>query len=593
MSSFIGNYLRYNRLSRNVSIQQRIMEHREQYNTSPLIIIDLMYYDQLGGYLHRSSNEVKMRDLCGMSRQRLFQLENFVAQMKRWGAKLIFITNGPFLDISGQIIPDEDDSKGSSKDWRYAYQCGISDYLVEAHYSRVAADARFIPIERIWTESVAKIARRYGKILWSWDNTRHQEIAKYASVHEALAIISKNYALLMYSGLAFPRYKLWSLVDSNEATMETEEFDPLLVRRTLRLSAKQLRLLGAFVDYYNGTPTFANFLERMKIDDNKRSLFNSLANYVKKSAGNLQELDYLKFARDLFGEERYIEKFDELKSVCESYNVDKILLSTEQNNDSISMQLKKQDSFNYDIYHGIKITISITFVDYRYWQLNGEIDLFEIFMTLYQRISGVLLQHKNDPQLVRYVNIKRSHEEEYGTEELIPDFPKDFVVPSLEYMFEHAGLMRSSIPDFNLRLLRFITGLQFGADQLEFFCKTDQRSQLQDSVTLRYMVSLNMLTAFEADIFLVTMHKCRLEPPYNLPLPEELNLRAFHLYFTYIKLRTLIKHSFYTAGLDDSFMDECYLDGVAFQTMFQKWSEAGASDEFRYEVDRFKNYRLY
>lgn len=39
--------------------------------------------------------------------------------------------------------------------------------------------------------------------------------------------------------------------------------------------------------------------------------------------------------------------------------------------------------------------------------------------------------------------------------------------------------------------------------------------------------------------------------------------------------------------------DECYLDGVAFQTMFQKWSEAGASDEFRYEVDRFKNYRLY
>lgn len=66
-----------------------------------------------------------------------------------------------------------------------------------------------------------------------------------------------------------------------------------------------------------------------------------------------------------------------------------------------------------------------------------------------------------------------------------------------------------------------------------------------------------MLNAFEADIFLVTMHKCRLEPPYNLPLPEELNLRAFHLYFTYIKLRTLIKHSFYTAGLDDSFMVGC------------------------------------
>lgn len=593
MSTFIGNYLRNNRLSRMVSIEQRIMEHWEQYNTSPLIIIDLMYYDQLGGYLHRSSNETKMRDLCGMSRQRLCQLENFVFRMKNWGAKLIFITNGPYLDISGQIIPDGDDSKGSSKDWRYAYQCGIIDYLSDAHYSRVAADARFIPIERIWTESVAKIARRYGKILWSWDNTRHQEIAKYASVHNALAIISKNYALLMYSGLAFPRYKLWSLADSNEATMETEEFDPLLTRRTLRLSAKQMRLLGVVTDYYYGTPTFYNFLERMKIDNNVRSLFNNLANYVKKSAGNLQELDYLKFARDLFGEERYIEKYDDFKTVCESYDVNKILLSTEQNNDSISMLLKKQDSFNYDIYHGIKFTCSITFVDYRYWLLYGEIDLFQVIMALYQRISGILLQHKNDSRLVRYVNIKRSHDEEYGIEELIPDIPKDFVVPSLEYMFEHTGQMLSSVPDFNLRLLRFITGLQFGADQLEFFCKSDQRTQLQDSVTLRYMISLNMLTPFEADIFLLAMHKCRREPQLNLPLPDQLNLRAFHLYFTYIKMRTLIKHSFYTAGMDDSFMDECYLDGVVFQTMYQKWIEAGATEEFRYEVDRFKNYRLY
>lgn len=69
----------------------------------------------------------------------------------------------------------------------------------------------------------------------------------------------------------------------------------------------------------------------------------TLAMYVKKTAGgNLQELDYLKIARDLFGEEKYIEKFDEFKSVCESYDINKITLSTEQNNDSVSMQLKNR-----------------------------------------------------------------------------------------------------------------------------------------------------------------------------------------------------------------------------------------------------------
>lgn len=591
MSITIAYYLRHNGFATHVSIEQRIQESKRQ-GKSPLIVIDLMYYDQLEGYLSKSSTKVKMGDLCGISRTRVQKLERFVANMKDWGAELIFITNGAYYDTSGQIIPDEEDSKGSSKDWRYNLQCAIIDYLDNEHYSRVAEDARFIPIERIWTESVVKIARRYGRILWAWDNTRHQEIVKFASANDALAIISKNYAVLMYSGLAFPRYKLWSLVDCVVESMTTMEYDPLTIRRSLRLSAKQMRLLAALADRYNGTPTFANFAERIKFNTNFTHVFANLVLYVKKTAGNLQELDYLKIARDLFGEQKYIEKFDEFKAVCESYDISKITLSTEQNNDSASMQLKKQDSFNYDIYHGIKFTVSITFIDYRYWA-EHEVDFYEICMALYRRISGVVLQHKKDSTLMRYVNIKRSHEEEYGTVELEPEYPEEFYVPSLESIFSTAGRHIDAVPDFNVRVLEFITGMALDRSALEFFWKTDERPQLQDSLTLRYMVQLNMMDTFEADIFLLGIHRCRREEPQSHPLPKNIHLRAFHLYFIYIKMRTLIKHSFYGAGLDDTFMDECYLDGVLFQNMFQQWHSTGETENFRKEVAPLKRFRLY
>lgn len=428
-------------------------------------------------------------DLCGISRMRVQKLEQFVAKLKEWGARLIFITNGPYFDTSGQIIPDEDDMKGSSKDFRYDMQCAIIDGLGNEHYSRVAENAKFIPIERVWMESIVKIARKYGKILGAWDNTRHQEIVKTASINDALAIITKNYAVLLYSGLAFPRYRLWSLVHCSVDSMTTQEFDPLVIRRTLRLSTKQIRLLAALTDRYYDTQTFYNFVDRMRFENNKRILFMTLATYVKKTAGNLQELDYLRIAKDLFGEQKYIEKFDEFKSVCEGYDIDKITLSTEQNNDSVSMQLKRQDSFNYDIYHGMKFTVSITFVDYRYW-FERHVDVYDICVSLYRRICGVILQHKKDTTLVRYVNIKRSHQDAYATVELEPEYPEGLYVPSLEFLFSLKRENRQTVPDFNICLLEFITGMELDRHSLEFFWKTDQRSMLQDSVTLRYMVQV-------------------------------------------------------------------------------------------------------
>jgi hypothetical protein len=37
---------------------------------------------------------------------------------------------------------------------------------------------------------------------------------------------------------------------------------------------------------------------------------------------------------------------------------------------------------------------------------------------------GVILQHKNDPQLVRYVCTKRSNDEPYHFETITPDYPQ-------------------------------------------------------------------------------------------------------------------------------------------------------------------------
>lgn len=589
MSWIIPKYLHHNKLSSSVSIEQRIKAAK-----NPTIIIDMMYYDQLEGYLQYNSTTTKMRDLCGISRVRVKQLEDFVAKMKGWGAELIFITNGAFFDTSGQIIPDENDAKGvSSKDWRYQLQCAMIDYLADAHYSQVAQDAKFVPIERIWTESVVKIAWKYGKVLWAWDNTRHQEIIKYASVHNVLAIISKHFPLLLYSGSSFPKYKLWSCVDCCEAKMTTKEFDPLVIRRTLGLSAKQMRLLAALSDRYVATPTYYGFLARLKLTEYQRNVFGHLVKYVKKTAGNLQELDYLKIARDLFGEEKYIEKFDEFKTVCESYDINKITLSMEQNNDLISLQLKKQDSFNYDIYHGIKFTVSVTFVDYRYWLQQG-VDFFELVMGLYRRICGVILQHKKDPTLVRYVSIKRSHPEDYAVFDLEPEYPRGLNIPSLQVIFTPSvGEAANKMPQFNINLLEFITDMELPRYLLEFFWKTDQRTQLQDCLTLRFMVQMNMLDRFEADIMLLASNKCRNEKPKDYALPEKLNLRAFHLYFTFIKMRSLMKHCFYAAGLDGSFMDECYIDGIVFQVFYHKWNALGENDEFREKFAHIKQFRLH
>jgi hypothetical protein len=37
---------------------------------------------------------------------------------------------------------------------------------------------------------------------------------------------------------------------------------------------------------------------------------------------------------------------------------------------------------------------------------------------------GVILQHKNDPQLVRYESTKRSNDEPYHVETITPDYPQ-------------------------------------------------------------------------------------------------------------------------------------------------------------------------
>lgn len=137
----------------------------------------------------------------------------------------------------------------------------------------------------------------------------------------------------------------------------------------------------------------------------------------------------------------------------------------------------------------MKFTVSITFIDYRYW-VERDVDFYEICMSLYRRICGVILQHKKDPTLVRYVNIKRSHQEEYATVELEPEYPDGLYVPSLEFIFSSVGKSSETVPEFNIRLLEFITGMELDRHALEFFWKTDQRSLLQDSVTLRYMVQV-------------------------------------------------------------------------------------------------------
>lgn len=599
MSNFhIGSYLKHIGLCEKISIYEKIQDYKRKYDKRPLIVIDAMYYDQLGGYLS-SDTATKMNDLCGISRARLQLLENFVAKLTEWGADLVFITNGAFVDTGARIVPEEDDQSRSTKDWhstkdwRYSVSCAIIDYLRDTHYHQVARDAKFIPIERIWTESTMKIARKYGKIFCAWDNTRQQEIAKYASLHEAMAIISKNYILLLFCGLSFPRYKMWSTIDCCLKAMTTMEFDPIAVRRTLSISTKQTRLLAVLCDYYFQTSTLGDFFDRMSLDGNVRLLVFTLTKYIKQVAGNLQEMDYLKIARDIFGEDKYIEKFDDFKTACESYNLTKITLSSDQNNDAVSTQLKKQDTFNYDIYHGITFCCSVTFVDYRYWQQRG-VDFFQVMMSLYRRMSGVILQHKKDPSLMRTVMIKPSHDDSFSRQDFDPEYPTDFFVPSLEHMFRFAAENSKTVPELSINILEFITEMSCNADMLEFFCCTDQRFWLQDCVTLRYMVMHNMIETYEADILVLVMHKCRRQRFTNAPeLPNRLNIHAFHLYFMYLKMRTVIKHCLYTAGFNSSYMDECYLDGVEFQNEYQRWDQDYESEQFREEIARIYKYRLY
>lgn len=293
----------------------------------------MMYYDQLGGYLHTNGPLTRMRDLCGISSKRVQQLENFVAALISCGADIVFVTNGPFHEVSGKIFPDPECIRESNKEGRYQAQCDIINRLKKEHYREIATDTNFIPIEPIWRDPIIRIAKKYGTLIQAWDNTRHQEIVRYASEKDAFAIISKNFCLLLYAGSVIPKYKLWSLVKCNEKNMTTEQIEPVAVRRTLNLSIKQLRLLGVFCDWYYTTPTFSSFLMRAKIENSTDNLFKDLIDYVKRFVGNLHDHDYLRIALDLYGAEKFTNTCQQLKSVCESYNIVSFhsLIATVQN----------------------------------------------------------------------------------------------------------------------------------------------------------------------------------------------------------------------------------------------------------------------
>lgn len=262
-------------------------------------------------------------------------------------------------------------------------------------------------------EMFIKLSQMNGNcLLFSIENDRKREIAKYAKEHNAVAIIAEDMDFLIYEG----NWKLWSGKNLDTKSMTTSEYNRSGFRRYLNLDEWHMPLFATMNG--NGLISTSSLKSFHKKFAASGDLKKRIADFVRMLKHPLSTNDIEYIAKDVM--KLNFHPFESVLESLDSYEIDSIEIDKEPC-DPLLKLLKQEDLINeYGLVLGLPRAIEVS---YFVFENNEFMSYTAMVLPIEQRIAGLILEHKNNPSIKIDFYVKKSHTDPYEMIGVSPVYP--------------------------------------------------------------------------------------------------------------------------------------------------------------------------
>lgn len=521
-------------------------------NESPIICIDFMALDEMV--------DDQAECICGGRHlQYLDAFEHLFKALIDLGVKLVF-----FSDLNTQ--PGKVHTWLSRRNQSCAVYANVYDDIELGDALEDIVDGRFEDNRKGLTSTVfglRLLAKQYGEFHYAIDNECDFELAKYATEHKAMAVITNDTDFVIFDG----QWRVWSTKDFDMEKLMTFELDRCGMMKLFGLSSKRLPLFATLIgndftgEFYDTLTYFHH--NRLERGGDK---FKKVAAYVRDKRENLTDDDIDGIVYDIFHFSDK-EKRQLLRDSIESYDP-----QANKRKTNVNISKKLLESNVNEIYADrcapIQRILSC-FYDMR--GCENERSLMSYLVEFTKREVGIA--HQNDDGFEFMLLAKCNFNEGFVATMEKPIYPS-FEIPPLERLLLDADDDDDKLKDVRWKLLGWI--LSIPDEKIEEIRKLP-KDLILICTTLYVLVKNLFLDVDEADGILsseqMVLTYLRFSGRVSAELPSTLiakYVRAAHIY----NIATVyIRYSFGMAGLMGKIENRFRFDGVCFQNRMNSFAD--------------------
>ncbi|XP_055310151.1 uncharacterized protein LOC129573546 [Sitodiplosis mosellana] len=541
---------------------------------TPIVVID---FPNLAHWLEQKPNDW----ICGLRYQTMTQCwENYFVALKNAGCSLVFIA--PWYDADFDINKRLERLNGNFEKYVDIYD-QIEDGI-ELQNIVVAKDLNMEASKQL----LAAVAKKYGDFHNVSKEQCHLEIVKYATHHNAMAILSSNTEFLIFDG----SWKIWSTKDdefqvneSNEVT--TTEYGPNCLINVFALAKHQLPLFATLIgnkitgEYYDKLCRFHYSL------GSTTYRWQNVARYVRKvydSSKHLSDMDIRRLTQHVFGtaDEPYQRL---IRQSLDFYNLNYP--------EAIIDDPLEQKLVNTDMYRTYKTIMDpIKTILARFYDMRRGVEgasFSELVIDWEKRKVGILQQRLNDNSFTLQFLAKKSFNEAYQFNTETPVYP-DFPLPPLEHLYlQTENKDDREFIEMKWKIFGWI--MSFSAEEISAIKQLPTDFSMISAILLA-LVKARLIGVQEADGILYTTKMVQTNQINDVEYPTVLTAKHVRAVHVYNSVFPHMKKNFAIAGLKSVSQKFQQFDGVYFQNLMKLVPEMDA-DERETLFEPIRAYRIY
>lgn len=342
------------------------------------------------------------------------RFRNFAGQLKRAGAKLVFICDG---HLRSDRLAEW--CKRREKEFRQTYAMVTTSSQLQTKCSfgcKTIVSSLFKIIED----------EQLGKIIISTHAECDAIVASYANKHNALAVIGDDSDFLIYGG----NFSWWQSSSLSMYQFTIRSFDRLQLHRYFSLSCTQMKYLATtagndhtkhIVQEHDGNSrastdfvTLASFCRSLTPEKSEAVICQQIARYMRSNQGQMRTSD-----------------LEYIRRSIESYCVDieqPIFISR-------LMSFYQKNFLQYALKYQQVLQVPANFLDFAEHTRTKKQTLMAHIIGVYRRIAGILLPNTTNEPPKLTIATKHVLFEEYALKSYDPIYPQSMLEFLCNFIF--------------------------------------------------------------------------------------------------------------------------------------------------------------